>query len=63
MLSVDASYISNRYLDTVLNWMPAMKGIHLKDVSTFLRTTNSNDFMVNFFVVKLKELKELRPLF
>ncbi|RXH90198.1 hypothetical protein DVH24_032555 [Malus domestica] len=39
----DERYLSNGYLDTVIDWIPGMKGIRLRDLPTFLRTTNPND--------------------
>ena len=44
----DESYLTNGYLDTVLNWVPGMPGIRLRDFPSFIRTTDLNDFMVHF---------------
>ncbi|KAM7474864.1 hypothetical protein LguiB_022107 [Lonicera macranthoides] len=44
----DESYLSNGYLDTEIDWIPAMKGIRLKDLPTFIRTTNPQDTMFNY---------------
>ncbi|XP_042495907.1 7-deoxyloganetin glucosyltransferase-like [Macadamia integrifolia] len=44
----DASYLLNGYLDTPLDWIPGMNGIRLKDIPTFVRTTNPDDVMLNF---------------
>ncbi|XP_042495867.1 7-deoxyloganetin glucosyltransferase-like [Macadamia integrifolia] len=44
----DASYLSNGYLDTPLDWIPGMNGIRLKDIPTFVRTTNPDDVMLDF---------------
>ncbi|XP_042485551.1 7-deoxyloganetin glucosyltransferase-like [Macadamia integrifolia] len=44
----DTSYLSNGYLDTPLDWIPGMNGIRLKDIPTFVRTTNPDDFMLDF---------------
>ncbi|KAL6184725.1 hypothetical protein ACLB2K_046125 [Fragaria x ananassa] len=44
----DASYLTNGYLDTVIDWIPGMKGIRLKDIPTFIRTTDTNALMVDF---------------
>ncbi|KAL7262766.1 hypothetical protein ACSBR1_001014 [Camellia fascicularis] len=43
----DASYLTNGYLDTVIDWIPAMKDIRLKDLPTFLQTTDPNDEIFN----------------
>ncbi|KAJ4964715.1 hypothetical protein NE237_016564 [Protea cynaroides] len=42
----DVSYLSNGYLDTPLDWIPGMKGIRLRDIPSFIRTTNPDDFML-----------------
>ncbi|KAL6179457.1 hypothetical protein ACLB2K_050973 [Fragaria x ananassa] len=39
----DDSYLTNGYLDRVIDWIPGMKGIQLKDIPTFMRTTDPND--------------------
>ncbi|XP_028106816.1 7-deoxyloganetin glucosyltransferase-like [Camellia sinensis] len=33
----DASYLTNGYLDTVIDWIPGMNGIRLKDLPSFIR--------------------------
>ncbi|KAE8656274.1 7-deoxyloganetin glucosyltransferase [Hibiscus syriacus] len=40
--------LKERYLDTVIDWIPAMEGIRLKDLPTFLRTTDPNFIMLDF---------------
>ncbi|KAK4851794.1 hypothetical protein QYF36_018489 [Acer negundo] len=44
----DMSYLTNGYLNTVIDWIPGMEGIRLKDLPTFIRTTDADDMMVNF---------------
>ncbi|KAL2468116.1 UDP-glycosyltransferase 85A2 [Forsythia ovata] len=45
----DASYLTNGYLDTIIaNEIPGMEGIRLKDIPTFIRTTNPDEYMVKF---------------
>ncbi|KAK8642773.1 hypothetical protein V6N13_012105 [Hibiscus sabdariffa] len=44
----DESYLTNGYLDTVIDWIPAMEGIRLRDLPTFLRTTDPNFVMLDF---------------
>ncbi|CAD6249429.1 unnamed protein product [Miscanthus lutarioriparius] len=41
------SYLTNGYLDTVLDWVPGMPGIRLRDMPSFIRTTDPDDFMVH----------------
>ncbi|KAL7235993.1 hypothetical protein ACSBR1_019302 [Camellia fascicularis] len=44
----DESCLTNGYLDTVIDWIPGMKGIRLKDLPTFIQTTNPQDTMFNY---------------
>ncbi|KAK1575061.1 hypothetical protein Q3G72_002267 [Acer saccharum] len=45
---MDPSDLTNGYLNTVIDWIPGMEGIKLKDLPTFIRTTDPDDFMMNF---------------
>ncbi|KAF8406033.1 hypothetical protein HHK36_008113 [Tetracentron sinense] len=44
----DASYLRNGYLDSVIDWVPGMKDIRLRDLPSFIRTTDPNEIMLNF---------------
>lgn len=44
----DADYKTNGCLDTMIDWIPGMGNIRLKDIPGFIRTTNPNDIMLNF---------------
>ncbi|KAK2635045.1 hypothetical protein Ddye_029837 [Dipteronia dyeriana] len=44
----DERCITNGYLDTIIDWIPGMKNIRLRDLPSFVRTTDPNDFMLNF---------------
>ncbi|KAM7505356.1 hypothetical protein LguiB_004260 [Lonicera macranthoides] len=44
----EASYLTNGYLDTVIDWIPGMKGIRLKDIPSVIRTTDPNDILFNY---------------
>ncbi len=44
----DESYLSNGYLDIVIDWIPGMRDIRLKDLPSFVRTTDPNDIIFNF---------------
>uniref|UniRef100_A0AAU7YSK0 7-deoxyloganetin glucosyltransferase n=1 Tax=Eucommia ulmoides TaxID=4392 RepID=A0AAU7YSK0_EUCUL len=44
----DDSYFTNGYLDTIIDWIPGMKSPRLKDLPTFIRTTNPDDIMIKF---------------
>ncbi|KAL6633520.1 hypothetical protein ACP70R_026191 [Stipagrostis hirtigluma subsp. patula] len=44
----DESYLTNGYLDTVLDWIPGMPDVRLRDIPSFIRTTDPDDVMVHF---------------
>ncbi|KAL9404445.1 hypothetical protein Peur_001417 [Populus x canadensis] len=44
----DARDLTNGYLETPVDWIPGMKDIRLKDLPTFIRTTDVNDVMLQF---------------
>ncbi|KAI9198430.1 hypothetical protein LWI28_015713 [Acer negundo] len=44
----DERCITNGYLDTIIDWIPGMKNIRIRDLPSFVRTTDPNDFMLNF---------------
>ncbi|KAF7803730.1 7-deoxyloganetin glucosyltransferase-like [Senna tora] len=50
----DQSCLTNGYLETELDWLPGMKGIRIKDLPSFVRTTDPNDFMLNFLMTEIE---------
>ncbi|KAG5541770.1 hypothetical protein RHGRI_021563 [Rhododendron griersonianum] len=46
----DQSCLTNGYLDTIVDFIPAMEGIRLRDLPNFVRTTNPDDIMFNFSI-------------
>ena len=46
----DASYLTNGFLDQVIDWIPGMRNIRLKDLPSFIRTTDPEDPMIDFCV-------------
>lgn len=46
----DESYLTNGYLDTVIDWIPAMEGIRLRDLPNFIITTDPNFVMLDFIL-------------
>ncbi|XVF44793.1 hypothetical protein PTKIN_Ptkin02bG0152600 [Pterospermum kingtungense] len=44
----DETYLTNGYLDTVIDWIPGMKNIHIRDLPSFVRATDPKDIMLNF---------------
>ena len=50
MCVVDESCLTNGFLDKVLDWIPGMEGIRLRDLPTHFRTTNPDDVLFNFMI-------------
>ncbi|KAF4373717.1 hypothetical protein G4B88_030060 [Cannabis sativa] len=50
----DESSFTNGYMDTLIDWIPAMNDIRLKDLPSFIRTTNPNEFMVKYIIRLIK---------
>ncbi|CAN0903320.1 UDP-glycosyltransferase 85A8 [Linum grandiflorum] len=54
-----SSYLTNGYLETVVDCIPGLnKNIRLKDLPTFVRTTDPNDVVFNFCVNELARIPE-----
>lgn len=53
----DESYLTNGYLDTVIDWIPGMEGISLKYLPSFLRTTDPGDIMLNFAIGEVESAR------
>ncbi|KAL1225801.1 UDP-glycosyltransferase 85A1 [Cardamine amara subsp. amara] len=53
----DESYLTKEHLDTTIDWIPSMKNLKLKDIPSFIRTTNSDDFMFNFALRETERAK------
>ncbi|XP_004142536.1 7-deoxyloganetin glucosyltransferase [Cucumis sativus] len=50
----DESYFSNGYMETTIDWIPGMKNVKMKDLPSFIRTTDPNDTLLNFCIQQLK---------
>ncbi|KAB5551597.1 hypothetical protein DKX38_008908 [Salix brachista] len=44
----DESFLTNGYLEKVVDWIPGMRDIRLRDLPSFIRTTDPDDFMFKF---------------
>ncbi|CAI9765375.1 unnamed protein product [Fraxinus pennsylvanica] len=58
----DMSQVTNGYLETVLDWVPGMKDIRLRDIPSFIRTTDSNDLMLNFLTSEVEAVSKAKAL-
>ncbi|KAI7741292.1 hypothetical protein M8C21_009359 [Ambrosia artemisiifolia] len=52
----DMSYMTNGYLETTLDWIPGMNNIRLRDLPSFIRTTDINDILLNFLMTEAEAL-------
>ncbi|XP_022975648.1 7-deoxyloganetin glucosyltransferase-like [Cucurbita maxima] len=50
----DEKDFSNGYLETQIDWIPGMEGIRLRDLPSFIRTTDPEDGMVDFIISETK---------
>ncbi|KAJ7958993.1 Glycosyltransferase [Quillaja saponaria] len=44
----DSSYLTNGHLENVIDWIPGMKNIRVRDLPSFSRTTDPDDIMLKF---------------
>ncbi|KAL3538660.1 hypothetical protein ACH5RR_002026 [Cinchona calisaya] len=58
----DESWLTNGYLDTTIDWITGMKGIRLKDLPSFIRTTNPEDIMVNYNIVQTRNASRAKAI-
>ncbi|KAL6984118.1 7-deoxyloganetin glucosyltransferase [Sarracenia purpurea var. burkii] len=58
----DDSCLTNGYLDTVVDGIPAMEGIRLKDIPTFIRTSNPDDVMLKFSISESEKVYKCSAL-
>ncbi|KAK4271275.1 hypothetical protein QN277_019990 [Acacia crassicarpa] len=56
------SCLTNGYLDTELDWLPGMKNMRLKDLPSFARVTNSNNFLLNFLMAELQRAQKAQAI-
>ncbi|GAB4861248.1 hypothetical protein Ancab_036409 [Ancistrocladus abbreviatus] len=59
LVEMDASCLTDGYLDTTVDWIPTMEGITLKYLPSFIRTTNPDDIMLNFIQSLIKRAQKL----
>ncbi|XP_065880851.1 7-deoxyloganetin glucosyltransferase-like [Euphorbia lathyris] len=58
----DESLLTNGYLDTVIDWIPGMKDIRLKDLPSFFRTTDREDIVLNFILSETERAKKANAI-
>ncbi|KAL3538671.1 hypothetical protein ACH5RR_002037 [Cinchona calisaya] len=53
----DMSQVTNGYLETKIDWIPGMRDdIRLRDLPSFIRTTSSDDVMLNYILNEVKNI-------
>lgn len=52
--SPDESYLTNGYLDTIIDWIPGMKNISLRDLPGIYRTTDPKDALLDFVAQQIE---------
>ncbi|KAL7618471.1 hypothetical protein Lser_V15G03145 [Lactuca serriola] len=55
----DESYLTNGYLDTIIDWIPGFEAIRLKDLPGYVRTTDPNDVDYNFVIECAKATRKI----
>ncbi|CAI0413626.1 unnamed protein product [Linum tenue] len=58
----DASYLTNGYMETQVDWIPGMEGIPLKYLPSFFATTDANDLMFNFVLEQIERVRNASAL-
>ncbi|CAK9309183.1 unnamed protein product [Citrullus colocynthis] len=54
----DLSQITNGYLENTIEWTRGLKNIRLRDIPTFIRTTDLDDIMFNFIIQEMNRSRE-----
>ncbi|EMS57769.1 UDP-glycosyltransferase 85A2 [Triticum urartu] len=55
----EEAQLSNGYLDMIIDWIPAMpKDLRLRDLPSYLRTTDPDDIMFNFFIHEVPAMSQ-----
>lgn len=59
----DPNYLTNGSLDMIVDWVPSMKGIRLKDIPSFIRTMEKDDILFYFLMISVeKSCESLAPI-
>ncbi|KAK9110727.1 hypothetical protein Sjap_018787 [Stephania japonica] len=58
----DEGCFTNGYLDTVIDWILGLEGIRLRDLPTFIRTTDPKAIMLNFNIEQLRNASRAKAI-
>ncbi|KAI9120727.1 hypothetical protein K1719_007760 [Acacia pycnantha] len=53
----DESYLTNGYLEQEIDWIPGMRNIRLKDLPSFVRTTDPNELFLLFNIMTVEKIR------
>ncbi|PWA34421.1 UDP-glucuronosyl/UDP-glucosyltransferase [Artemisia annua] len=57
------SYVTNGYLETIIDWIPGMKEyIRSRDFPSFIRTTDINETMLNYLMTESETMLRGSPI-
>ncbi|KAA0031466.1 7-deoxyloganetin glucosyltransferase-like [Cucumis melo var. makuwa] len=52
------SQVTDEFLENTIEWTQGMKNIRLRDIPTFIRTTDLDDIMLNFVLQEMKRSRQ-----
>ncbi|XP_022963827.1 7-deoxyloganetin glucosyltransferase-like [Cucurbita moschata] len=52
----DENFLTNGDLETTMEWIPPMQEIRLRDIPSYIRTTNKHDIMLNFYLQQFEAI-------
>ncbi|KAK7328138.1 hypothetical protein VNO77_22234 [Canavalia gladiata] len=58
----DERYLTNGYLDTKVDSIPGLQNFRLKDLPDFVRTTDPNEFMLQYFIEVADRTKKVSAI-
>ncbi|KAI3511262.1 hypothetical protein L1887_18411 [Cichorium endivia] len=58
----DESYLTNGYLDTMIDWIPGLEAFRLKDLPGYVRTTDPNDVDYNFVIKSIEATRKVSSI-
>ncbi|KAL3651624.1 hypothetical protein CASFOL_004626 [Castilleja foliolosa] len=58
----DMSQLTDGYLETIVDNIPGMKDIRLKDFPSLIRTTDPKDFMIKFIIQEIESITRANAL-
>ncbi|KAL3834362.1 hypothetical protein ACJIZ3_009098 [Penstemon smallii] len=58
----DMRQVTNGYMEIVIDWIPGMKNIRLRDLPAFIRTTDPDDIMLNFVIQEINSIPKATAL-